>query len=273
VLRGSWQVDRYVVMRNPFIPPVQGPAGSFFNDGLLIVLAGKAADCVHADEKCDRGKHDLLAVTTAQQARAAEALDILQMPADLSFVMTLVVVGCGLRCPSTPDPRDHLSPFAGRSNPDGTITGPSEVRPAGGAEPRRNAGWPRRLGWSEVMVEGGVTPDADLVHGDTALEEVGQFLDILQVHEGRRIGRAGPRRTGPCGRSTGRCPRRRRPGPFGLIRYVRLDITTAAEIVDLLRLTRQSGLAIALVSHDEALLAAVADRIVRIRDGTTTARP
>jgi len=52
-----------------------------------------------------------------------------------------------------------------------------------------------------------------------------------------------------------------------------LDVTTAAEIVDLLRLTRQSGLAIALVSHDEALLAAVADRIVRIRDGMTTARP
>jgi peptide/nickel transport system ATP-binding protein len=49
-----------------------------------------------------------------------------------------------------------------------------------------------------------------------------------------------------------------------------LDVTTAAEIVDLLRLTRQSGVAIALVSHDEALLAAVADRIVRIRDGQTT---
>jgi peptide/nickel transport system ATP-binding protein len=48
-----------------------------------------------------------------------------------------------------------------------------------------------------------------------------------------------------------------------------LDVTTAAEIVDLLRLTRSSGLAIALVSHDEALLAAVADRIVRIRDGRT----
>ena len=48
-----------------------------------------------------------------------------------------------------------------------------------------------------------------------------------------------------------------------------LDVTTAAEIVDLLRRTRQSGLAIALVSHDEALLAAVADRIVRIRDGLT----
>ena len=47
-----------------------------------------------------------------------------------------------------------------------------------------------------------------------------------------------------------------------------LDVTTA-EIVDLLRLTRRSGLAIALVSHDEALLAAVADRIVRIRDGRT----
>ncbi len=48
-----------------------------------------------------------------------------------------------------------------------------------------------------------------------------------------------------------------------------LDVTTAAEIVDLLRLTRLSGLAIALVSHDEALLAAVADRIVRIRAGRT----
>ena len=52
-----------------------------------------------------------------------------------------------------------------------------------------------------------------------------------------------------------------------------LDVTTAAEIVDLLRLTRQSGLAIALVSHDEALLAAVADRIVRIRDGLTVPGP
>jgi peptide/nickel transport system ATP-binding protein len=48
-----------------------------------------------------------------------------------------------------------------------------------------------------------------------------------------------------------------------------LDVTTAAEIVDLLRLARQSGVAIALVSHDEALLAAVADRIVRVRDGQT----
>jgi peptide/nickel transport system ATP-binding protein len=48
-----------------------------------------------------------------------------------------------------------------------------------------------------------------------------------------------------------------------------LDVTTAADIVDLLRLARQSGVAIALVSHDEALLAAVADRIVRIRDGVT----
>jgi hypothetical protein len=49
-------------MRDPFIPPVQGPAGSLFNDGLLIVL---------------------------------EAPDILQMPADLSFVMTLVAAGRG----------------------------------------------------------------------------------------------------------------------------------------------------------------------------------
>lgn len=61
-----------------------------------------------------------MAVITAQQARPAEALDTFQMPADLSFVMTLVVAGCGLRCPSAPDPCDHLSPFAGRSNADNT---------------------------------------------------------------------------------------------------------------------------------------------------------
>ena len=86
-------------MRNPFIPPGQGMAGSFFNDGLLIVLVGKAADSVDAGEERDRGKYDLLAVITAQQPRAAEALHSLQMPADLSFVMTLVVADCGRRCP------------------------------------------------------------------------------------------------------------------------------------------------------------------------------
>jgi peptide/nickel transport system ATP-binding protein len=48
-----------------------------------------------------------------------------------------------------------------------------------------------------------------------------------------------------------------------------LDVTTAAEIVGLLRLARDSGAAIALVSHDEALLSAVADRVVRVRDGVT----
>jgi peptide/nickel transport system ATP-binding protein len=48
-----------------------------------------------------------------------------------------------------------------------------------------------------------------------------------------------------------------------------LDVTTAAEIIDLLRLARTNGVAIALVSHDEALLSAVADRIVRIRAGVT----
>jgi peptide/nickel transport system ATP-binding protein len=52
-----------------------------------------------------------------------------------------------------------------------------------------------------------------------------------------------------------------------------LDVTTAAEIIDLLRLARGTGVAVALVSHDEALLAAVADRIVRVRAGRTAASP
>ena len=100
-------------MRDPFIPPAQGPVGSFFNDGLLVVFAGKAADSVNAGEERDRGEHDLLAVTLAQQARTAETLDTLQVPADFSFVVTLVVAGRGLRRPSAPYPRDDLS-FARR---------------------------------------------------------------------------------------------------------------------------------------------------------------
>jgi hypothetical protein len=36
---------------------------------------------------------------------------------------------------------------------------------------------------SEVVVEGDLSSDADLVRGDPAFEEVRQFLDVLQVHE------------------------------------------------------------------------------------------
>ena len=38
-----------------------------------------------------------------------------------------------------------------------------------------------------AVVEGDGSGDADLVSGDAALEEVGQFLDVLQVHEGQRV--------------------------------------------------------------------------------------
>jgi hypothetical protein len=63
---GSRQVDGYVVVRDPFIPPAQCPAGSFFDDSLLVVLTGKAADSINTGEECDRGEHDLMSVLLAQ---------------------------------------------------------------------------------------------------------------------------------------------------------------------------------------------------------------
>jgi len=99
------------VVRDLFVPPTQCLAGSFFDDGLLIVLAGKAPDGIYAGEERDRGEHDLRAVVLAQQTCAAETVDTLQVLDDFSFVVTLVVVRCGLRCPSTPYPRDHLPSF------------------------------------------------------------------------------------------------------------------------------------------------------------------
>jgi hypothetical protein len=78
----SQQVDGYVVVSDPFIPPAQRPTASFLDDGLSVVFA--------------------------QQARAAKAVDTLQVATYLRFEVTLVVVGCGLRCPPVPYPRDHL---------------------------------------------------------------------------------------------------------------------------------------------------------------------
>jgi hypothetical protein len=108
-LRGwSWQVDGYVVVSDPFIPPAQRPTASFLDEGPLIVLAGEAPDSINTGEERDRGKHDLLSVVLAQQARTAEAVDTLQVTAHLRFIVTLLVFGRGLRRPPAPYPRDHL---------------------------------------------------------------------------------------------------------------------------------------------------------------------
>src|SRR5487761_329017 len=42
----------------------------------------------------------------------------------------------------------------------------------------------------EVVVEGDLAGHADLVGGDPAFEEVGQLLDVLEVHERQRVPRA-----------------------------------------------------------------------------------
>lgn len=105
---GSRQDEGYVVVGDAFIPPTQCPAGRVLYDGLLVVLADEATDSIDASEKRDRGEHDLLAIVLAQEARAAEAVDFLQLVSDFRFVVALVIIGCGLRCPTVPYPRDHL---------------------------------------------------------------------------------------------------------------------------------------------------------------------
>jgi hypothetical protein len=47
------QVDGYVVVSDPFIPPAQRPTGGFLDDGLLIVLAHKAPDSINSGEERD----------------------------------------------------------------------------------------------------------------------------------------------------------------------------------------------------------------------------
>lgn len=47
-----------------------------------------------------------------------------------------------------------------------------------------------------------------------------------------------------------------------------LDVTSAMEAVELFRELADDGIAIAVVSHDPGLLAALCDRVIRIRDGT-----
>ena len=46
-----------------------------------------------------------------------------------------------------------------------------------------------------------------------------------------------------------------------------LDVTTAAEVLHLLNAVAASGTAIVLVSHDEAVLAVLAGRVLRLADG------
>src|SRR5262249_5759760 len=96
------------MVRDPVIPTAQRPAGVVLHHSLLVVLAGEAADSIYAGEERDRGELDLIAGILAQQARAAKAADALQVRADLGFVVTLIVLGRGPRCPSMPDSRDHL---------------------------------------------------------------------------------------------------------------------------------------------------------------------
>src|SRR5215469_5698003 len=100
-------------MQDPLVPAAQRLRRGFLDNGQFVIVSGKAADRVQAGEERDRGEHDLLAILPAQQAGTARAADCAQVPADLSFVMTLIVIGGGQRRPPTPYARDHLSSPAG----------------------------------------------------------------------------------------------------------------------------------------------------------------
>src|SRR6516162_8729432 len=110
-------------MCDPLVPAAQRLPRGFLDDGQFAIVSGKAADGVQAGEERDRGEHDLLANLPAQQAGTAKAADGLQVPADLSFVMTLIVIGGGQRRPSTPYPCDHVfSPTASSGYSRRTVT-------------------------------------------------------------------------------------------------------------------------------------------------------
>src|SRR5215831_17272403 len=106
------------MVADALVPAAQRPAGGRLHHGALAVIPGKGADRVQAGEEDYGGEHDLRAVITAQQARAAEASHGSQLAADLGFIVALVVVGRGRRRPATPDPRDHSEPsLTGWSGP------------------------------------------------------------------------------------------------------------------------------------------------------------
>jgi hypothetical protein len=90
----------------------------FLDDGQFEIVSGKASDGVQAGEERDRGEHDLRAFVPARQAGTAKDADCAQVPADLSFVMTLIVIGGGQRRSSTPYARDHLFSLTGPQRSD-----------------------------------------------------------------------------------------------------------------------------------------------------------
>src|SRR5580704_9990086 len=79
-------------MGDLLVPAAQRLPGGFLDDGLLVIVAGKSADGVQAGEERNGGEQDLLAILAAQEAGAAKAADRTQMPADLRFEMTLIVI-------------------------------------------------------------------------------------------------------------------------------------------------------------------------------------
>ena len=92
---------------DPLIPPAERLPGGFLDHGLLVIVSGETPHRVHVGEPRDGGEHHLLALVPAQQPGAAEAIDGLQVLADLGFVVTPLVIGGHPRRPSAPYPRDH----------------------------------------------------------------------------------------------------------------------------------------------------------------------
>src|SRR5690348_2167165 len=110
----SRNADRHLMVGDPLIPPAECPPGRFLDHGLLVIVPGETAHRAHAGEPRDGGEQDLLALVPAEQLGAAEAIDALQVRADLGFVMALVVIGGRPRRPSAPYPRDHADLISAR---------------------------------------------------------------------------------------------------------------------------------------------------------------
>ena len=98
----------HLVVGDPLVPAAERGLSGVFDHRLLVIVAGEPADRVHVRKPGNGREDDFLAFIAAEQLRAAEAADRLQVVAHLGFVVTLVLVGPSLRRPPTPDPRDHV---------------------------------------------------------------------------------------------------------------------------------------------------------------------
>jgi len=99
---------RDLVVRYALVPAAERRPGRVLDHRPLVVVPGELANRVQVREPGDGGEGDFPAFVPAQQLSAAEPAERLQVLADLSLIVTLVIVSSSRHRPPTPNPRDHV---------------------------------------------------------------------------------------------------------------------------------------------------------------------